>query len=523
MIRKLFVSLVFLCLPGVAHADWYEASTTHFVVYSEDKPETVRQFATNLERFDKALRFLRNLGDDPVGKANRVTIFIVGNVSQISRLAHDQSAAGFYLPRAGDSVAFVPRDGGSSDFIPDEYKAMELTPQQILLHEYTHHFLLSLSTETAYPLWFTEGYAEFFAPSEFEPDGSVIVGRPPQYRTDSVFSGTELSASKMLTADPAALTGEQRYLLYGRGWLLTHYLFLGGKRDGQLGAYFRALTEGKPATEAVQVFGNLQRLDSELWSYKRTDFAAERVPAAKLPIGEVRLRQLTPGENATMAVRIRSNAGVRPGEAQSVYADAKAACAPYPDDPGAQRVLVEAAFDAGDFAGAEAAADRLLAANPQNVDALLYKARVHMALAEKAKDVTPETWTGIRRLIAAANRADTENPLPLWLYFQSYTTPGLPVPKAAKDGLYYAYILAPQDRSLRFAAADAHLHDGETAPARAMLLTLALDAHTGDLGKLAATMVSDIDAGHPEAAIAEIEKAGENKGDNSDGKGKKKG
>ncbi len=521
MIRKLFALLVFLGIPNVAHAEWYEASTTHFVVYSEDKPETVRQFATNLERFDKALRFLRNVSDYPVGKANRVTIFIVGNVGQISRLAHDQSAAGFYEPRAGNSVAFVPRDVGY-DWTPDEYKDMVLTPQQILLHEYTHHFLLSLSPDTAYPLWFTEGYAEFFAPSVFEPDGAVVVGRPPQYRSDSVFSGNALSVTKMLTADPTTLTADQRYLLYGRGWLLTHYLFLGGKRDGQLGAYFRALTDGKPAAEAAQAFGDLQQLDSELWSYKRSDFAAERVPAAELPIGEVELRKLSPAENATMAVRIRSNAGVRPGEAQNVYTAAKTACAPYPNDPAAQRVLVEAAFDAQDYPAAEAAADRLLALDPKNVDALIYKARVHMALAVKAKDNTPETWTGIRRLIAAANRADTENPQPLWLYFQSYATPGLPVPRAAKDGLYYAYVLAPQDRSLRFAAADAHLHDGEIKPARAMLLTLALDAHTGDLGKLAAKMVADIDAGHPEAAIAEIEKAQNKTDEKDDGKGKKK-
>jgi hypothetical protein len=519
MRRLLLLLLTFLAFPGVAHADWYEASTTHFVVYSDDKPETVRQFATNLERFDKALRFLRNLGDDPVSKANRVTIFIVGDVPMISRLAHDSSAAGFYLPRAGDAVAFVPRDGGL-DQVPEEYKDLMLTPQQILLHEYTHHFLHSVSPNTAYPLWFSEGYAEFFASSVFEPDGSVIIGRPPLYRSLDIFGENKLPASKMLTFAPSDLTGEQRYLLYGRGWLLTHYLFLGGKRDGQLGAYFRALTEGKPAAEAAQAFGDLRKLDSELWGYKRTDFGAERVPAAKLPIGDVAVRKLSPAESATMMVRIRSSAGVRPGEAAGIYADAKAACAPYPNDPAAQRVLAEAAFDAEDYPGAEAAADRLIAADPKSVDGLLYKARVHMALATNAKDTSPETWLAIRRLIAAANRADTENPLPLWLYYQAYAASGQPVPKSAKDGLYYAYMLAPQDLSLRFDAADVHLHDGEIAPARAMLLTVALDPHAGDLAKLAAKMVADIDADHPEAAIAEIEKRGQDSGD--DGKGKKK-
>lgn len=77
MIRKLFALLVFLALPGVAHADWYEASTPHFVVYSNDKPEWAKTFATQLERFDKALRYLRGLPDIPIGDANRVTVFVV--------------------------------------------------------------------------------------------------------------------------------------------------------------------------------------------------------------------------------------------------------------------------------------------------------------------------------------------------------------------------------------------------------------------------------------------------------------
>jgi hypothetical protein len=64
MMRLFFLLVLALAFPGVAHADWYEASTMHFVAYSHDKPETVRQFATNLERFDKAL-------SKPVGSPRR--------------------------------------------------------------------------------------------------------------------------------------------------------------------------------------------------------------------------------------------------------------------------------------------------------------------------------------------------------------------------------------------------------------------------------------------------------------------
>jgi tetratricopeptide (TPR) repeat protein len=224
-----------------------------------------------------------------------------------------------------------------------------------------------------------------------------------------------------------------------------------------------------------------------------------------LKAGEVTLRKLSPAESATMDIRIESQAGVDPKEAPRVYARAKAACAPYPNDPAAQLVLAEAAFDAEDYAGAEAAADRAIAADPNTVDALLYKARAKMAVAVKAGDRTPATWRAIRVIIAAANKIDTENPQVLRLFFESYTEAGIAPPKAAREGLYYAFILAPQDRGLRFIAAETHLRDGELAPARTLLLTFVRDTHSGGTAKLAAQMVAEIDAGRPQNAIVALE------------------
>ncbi|MBV9521849.1 MAG: hypothetical protein JO010_03600, partial [Alphaproteobacteria bacterium] len=407
MFRKLLLAAALL-VPGVAHADWYEASTAHFVVYSNDKPETVQQYATNLERFDKALHFLRSLPDTPVAKVNRVTVYIVDNIAAIQALSHNDSAAGFYLGRAGDSAAFVPRNAGEK-YVDADYRDMMLTPQQILLHEYTHHFLLNLSPNVAYPGWFVEGYAEFFATVEFEADGSVIFGHPPQYRAWGMFGETPLPTNRLLIADTLKLSDEEEVALYTRGWLLTHYLFLGGKRDGQLGAYFQALTNGTPPLEAAKVFGDLNRLDSELWAYKRTDFAANRIPASVLPVGTVELRKLGAGEAATMPVQIRIE-GSPARDADSIYAEAQAAAAPYPNDAAAQDVLAGAALHAGQFAAAEAAADRVLAADPNNVDALLVKASARLQAAVKAGDKAPETWGAIRKLIGAANHLDEDNP-----------------------------------------------------------------------------------------------------------------
>lgn len=485
MIRKLFALLVFLAFPGIARADWYEASTEHFVVYSDDNPDQIKRFATNLERFDKALRAFAHVPDEAPGNANRVTVYVVDNVEQIHALYGDKFVAGFYVPRAGGSVAFVPR---STDDDQGQF-----SPLVILLHEYTHHFMFSSYPDGAYPAWFSEGYAELFATAKFQKDGAVDFGNPPQYRANGLLSGNNLPIQKLLTADALKLDEEQREALYGRGWLLTHYLSFGRARPGQLSAYIAAINAGKPALEAAQVFGDLRVFDKELEHYKLGRFSGWRVTAAAIPVGNVTVRKLRPGEAATMEVRIRSNRGVDDTTAPPVYEAAKKACAPYPDDPAAQLVLAEAAYDAGDYAASEAAADRALAADAKAIGGYLYKAMSEMARATKAGDVRPQTWAAIRKVISSGNQLDPDDPRPLILFYRSYTEIGERPTKNARDGLYYAALVAPEDRSLRFNAAGTYLAEGNFEMARRLALPLAYDPHNSGLAAAATKMIAEID------------------------------
>jgi Flp pilus assembly protein TadD len=490
LIHALAVAL--LALPGVAHAEWHEASSAHFVVYSNDRPEKLQQFATELEKFDKALRVLRNLGDPVIGKANRLTVYIVGDTDAVAKLAGGDTVAGFYRARASGSVAFAPRRSGSGS-------ENDLNPQQILLHEYSHHIMFSMAPNAAYPLWFSEGWAEFHATAQFRKDGAVGFGAPPQYRAYSLLDGNWLKADKMMVADSLKLDENQREGLYGRGWLLTHYLTFGSERKGQLSGYIGAINEGKTPIEAAQVFGDLRMLDKELERYKTGKFQVLGVNPSALKIGEVTVRKLTAGEAATMRVRILSKNGVDAKSAPSVYTMAKKACAPFPNDPGAQMVLAEAAYDAGDHAEAEAAADRAIAVDPKLADAFIYKAMARMAVAEKAKDVSKPTWSAIRKIIVTANKLDTEDPEPLILYFQSFIQAGMIPTKSAREGLYYAFALAPQDPGLRMNAAMTYMNDGNFDMARTLLKPLAFDPHNKGLAGAAAEMLKIIDTRAKEA------------------------
>src|SRR3546814_3253193 len=69
---------------------------------------------------------------------------------------------------------------------------------------------------------------------------------------------------------PSQLSSLEVERLYGKAWLLTHYLRL--DRKGQLALYLRAINRGKSSLEAARlVFGNLRAVESALRKYKKRD------------------------------------------------------------------------------------------------------------------------------------------------------------------------------------------------------------------------------------------------------------
>lgn len=505
MIRALLAWLL-LALPGLARADWHEAVTPHFVIYADQRPERLTEFAEKLEHFDAAIRLIAQRPDHALALPNRLTVYVVDDTGDVAKLAGARSVAGFYIPRGGGSLAVVPQSSASA-----------LNPQSVLLHEYAHHLMWSFSPNSVYPAWYVEGFAETLATADFGRDGSVALGNPPQYRGYGLMSGNWLPAEKLLVADTLKLDAQQREGLYGRGWLLTHYLLFGGKRPGQLGTYLAAINSGKPLTEADAAFGDLRILDKELERYKMGRFAGYRIAPAALHPAKVTLRRLTPGEAATMAVRIRSKVGVNRTTAPAVYTAAQRAATGFDGDAGAQLVLAEAAYDARDLGAAEKAADRAIAADPSRTDGYLYKAMALMAMAREARDRRPETWAAIRRSIAAGNRREPEDPKLLTLYYRSFVDPGFPPSDLARRGILAAFALAPQDRVLRLNVAALHLREGRTAEARTMLAPLVYSPHGGGLAKRASALLARIDAGDTGAAAEQAATAGESDAEEPEG------
>src|SRR3954447_12150378 len=83
VMRSFLFGFAALALAVPAQAEWYRASSEHFLIYSEQKPDTLRQFAENLEKFDGAVRAVRRMDDLPLSQGNRVTIFVLRDAADV--------------------------------------------------------------------------------------------------------------------------------------------------------------------------------------------------------------------------------------------------------------------------------------------------------------------------------------------------------------------------------------------------------------------------------------------------------
>ena len=398
---------------------------------------------------------------------------------------------GFYRQRAEGSFIFTMH-------MPDvdkKSKTGSWSSQALLLHEFSHHFTFT-NFPIAYPHWFTEGFAEFNANTSFEADGSVIIGYPANYRAEALLSGAQLSPKQFFDPEHYGFANDVD-LIYGRGWLLTHYLMLNPQRSGQLGAYLTAMNHGKPSLDAARdAFGDLKKLNAELDVYKRGRLLAPlRIPPAATP-PHVTVTTLTPGQAAMMQVRMPMLDGVAKGYGLRMAIPAARIAAKYPDDALVQEQSAEAELLAGRLDKADAAADRALKLKPDLVDALVRKGMIAMRRAHDPKGTDPAAaWASARAWLLKANRADPNAVFPLYLYYLTFSeAKAKPTPGAIK-GLMRAAELAPESSGVRMALARQMLIDGDAPTARNLLQPIAFAPHRPIGENLPREVVDLIDAG----------------------------
>ncbi|WP_457427920.1 DUF1570 domain-containing protein [Roseateles sp. P5_E7] len=283
----LLVGLSVVAAPARAAADWLRAESKHFrVLTSISKADAIRKLQ-DLERLHEAtlmaLRVDEKLARSPFPMVLSNDPDIIGQAVPHLR---QRNFAGVFMAGVDGSVAFAVNAPWREDYSGG-----------VIFHEYAHRVQAQYA-RGAYPAWFVEGFAEFFASSRIG-SGSVVVGATNMSTTAVLNDRAWLSPEQLLKPSFRA-TGQKeaddRYFasFYAQSWLLTHYVLKDPARKQRFSDYFRRIAAGEdPLTAFEPATGiPLTRLNNVLRSY----FTEGEIYASEYPVGppaEVRITELT--------------------------------------------------------------------------------------------------------------------------------------------------------------------------------------------------------------------------------------
>lgn len=449
-----------------AHADWRKYDSPRFELYTAGSDREARSMLIELEKFDHVLRLFmgRDVNEIPHRKLPIYLVTELG-ISTISpRIG--SSVAGFYTASGEDIFAVATR--GENNYV--------------LKHEYAHH-VMKADFSYPYPAWFVEGFAEYYAPTQFLRQ-ETRVGLPDDYRAESL-GYLDWMPIEELIADGARI--EPRDIdpsYYPLAWLLTHWFIGNVEHRQQLATYLRDIGSGVESATAMQNATGLS--PAELRRVLRR-YLNGRIPYVSLdveyPEPEIQVSGMPRSANDLLLLSLRLKTGSTDANLQSTLAEIRRKAARHPHDTLALLTLGHAELhNARDPFEAIEVLERLLAIDPHHVEGLQYMARANMDLAKKALEANDSATSLTYRndaqgFLRTAHTADDSNYTTLLLMAENRATDASYPTSNDLQILSIAYALAPQLSQIRLNYADALLHHDRNAEAIAVIEPLVNNPH----------------------------------------------
>jgi tetratricopeptide (TPR) repeat protein len=322
----------------------------------------------------------------------------------------------------------------------------------------------------SYPPWYTEGFAELIGASKVESNGKVDYGFPAKYRSNSI-AANWVPMRDVLLKPIDKLKG---FDPYSHGWAITHFLTFNKTHSQQLRQFLAALSSGRTPEEAAKAFGDLDQLDREARAYVgRGSFEYRPV---KPPVAEPVIQRIEPVPAAEAALIPETiafsdvsldayrKAGDREDEWKRrarILERVREKVGRFPNDPYALYLLAEVENAEGNAAQSEAAADRLLAIQPNNARALARKSELLSdAAAKLSGQARAEKAAQARHLAVMANKADENEPRAMVAFYKSFQAVGARPTRDAITGLEAAVATLPRDISIREMLVDQYSSEG---------------------------------------------------------------
>lgn len=225
-----------LMTAGGARAEWLRAETDHFVIYGDTSRSSIQAYARKVERFDALLRAYYPINVDH--EIPKLEIFLAGGQADMRRAQPGISPmiGGYYSSNNGRIHAVANTESHMAD--------------DVIFHEYGHHFMFQMAS-AAYPSWFVEGFAEYYATIVIR-DAHYQIGRPSEGRMRSLQMALNTWAPledllRWRVRRDGRTTGDY----YAMAWALTHYMMNDPERTRQLRTYLAAVAGGGDPVEAM--------------------------------------------------------------------------------------------------------------------------------------------------------------------------------------------------------------------------------------------------------------------------------
>jgi hypothetical protein len=492
-----------MAVAAPAHAEWRRAETAHFIIYGDGSDRSLRSYAQKVERFDAFLRTYYPIQVD--NEIPKLEIYLAEGARDMNRAypGIPSSVAGYYSSNDGRIYAVVNNQSIGGDVV--------------LFHEYAHHFMFQMRSN-AYPSWFVEGFAEYYATAEVRPD-RIQFGRHHPGRMNSLTLGANAWAP-MEDLLEWRYTPSGRYpghLYYAQAWAMTHYFMSKPERTQMLGRYLSSVVSGVNSVEAMRAATGrtTEELQRDIRMYLSGSIEV-LTPQIEIPEPEVTITTLTPAEQAMIWLDVRLDteevietppeedgrtqkseeqkareARERAEHRAELIRDAFAAGERFSDDRMGMLVTARAHRLERDPAAALAALEPLLGPTSTDADALRIAA---MALLDQAKDADAATALPLRRRASGylARSMDAEP-----LDFRTYL--GLNTVRQGLSGypnendvstLEVAATLAPQSFDARLRLGHAYMARQSWAEAIVILRPVANSPHRSSYTRRAREMIA---------------------------------
>ncbi len=258
--------LALILLPVFAQASeqWTEVRSPHFTVVTDAGEKRGREVALRFEQMRQVFGNLVLRGE--VHTSRPIQILAFKNTKGI------RSVSPMFKGKVVE-LAGLYQKGQSQDYIALDLSSEGDSKWQTVFHEYAHLLLNSNTAE--YPVWFDEGFAEFFSTIDFSGK-ETMVGRAPESDAELVLHSRLVPVVQMFSVRHDSATynesGDHRSMFYAESWLIVHYLY-DHKLTPNLTRYFAAIRETGRQDDAQfkQYLGmSFAEFDRTLESYIRS-------------------------------------------------------------------------------------------------------------------------------------------------------------------------------------------------------------------------------------------------------------